>query len=474
MVSILGPQDRDLLRKAMIAIGKAEDSALVVSSACSGTEVHSFAGAALFSVLHFGQGKRLKYKVRFACEKAPSNIAWIQKVLHHAGHDSCIFDDYGKLDGESAECLVHQPGRCFISSGPAGISIIIHTAGFSCKDLSKAKGVPAETRNSTLMDRTGTTGDTFDDLLQHLQSHCPPCYVGENSDELANKQHANYHVFIDAMLQIGYVSEVFALCAEKYRSPARRARAWIIALNLKVCGISSDEAKRLIQLMMQTIARLECGGMDFHDMMLSNTHVVVQKELRARQRKGAALESHPWEQKFGVYVRKHGLDICDCYPPASVRGFPWFACIPPRGQATLGYVMHLHPDWTVVDWAQDVGRPYWSEDTTMYTLVPTSQPFVRKFNRPILGCEALMMQGVPNHFLLQQLACEDDKLTDRCLRDMAGNAYAGATFLAVLIGVLTHLPPHAHIIEQILSMQQVPAHEVAEAPELDDILSCLL
>ena len=100
-------------------------------------------------------------------------------------------------------------------------------------------------------------------------------------------------------------------------------------------------------------------------------------------------------------------------------------------------------------------------------MMPNMNPFVRKFNRPLLGCEALIMQGVPKQMLLKVLAKDDKLLTDACMRDMAGNAYAGSVFMAMLIALLTHLPGMPH--ESLAAA----APSAEEELDLDSILECI-
>ena len=169
MLSKLTKKDRGQLSKTIQAFRR-HGGAFVVSSACSGSEVQAFAGRELFCVLSCGDSEST-CKVRFACEKQPNKITWIKQVAKHLGHDPCIFEDYGSLASDTAECKAHPNRTCFISVGAAGSLVILHTAGFSCKELSKAKSSSTQKQDTILQERAGSTGSTFDDLIAHLHTH---------------------------------------------------------------------------------------------------------------------------------------------------------------------------------------------------------------------------------------------------------------------------------------------------------------
>jgi len=232
-------------------------------------------------------------------------------------------------------------------------------------------------------------------------------------------------------------------------------------------GISREEAAAAIQDMMRVTRSLAVGGLDFHEMMLPDTHPAVLAELSRRQAAAvlASDGSTGWEHNFRAFLAKSGLEITDCYPPPSVRSSPWYCTIPERGQVTLGYLTHLMPGWTAIDWNQDVRRPYFSSSTTLYTLLPNVQPFARRAKRPLIGIECMMLQGIPRQVLLDNAATEA-RVSDACLRDLAGNAFAGTVHVAVLAGVLAGMPAGA------CQGPQPQAAVAADVP-LEDILACV-
>lgn len=484
MIARLDAPSQELFLMALLRV----DKSLPVSSACSGCELQAFCGDALFSL---AEGIDLRYDLVFSCEKDQKKADFISSIVHEArGQHSCIFVDYGDLAQSRSKCWIH----CQDESTPNATCPIvpddrplptIHIAGFSCKDLSKVKSAPQDLLNRALLDN-GTTATTLDNLLAHLASWKPACYLGENAEELAVRAHASYHMFQEMLLKRNYVGDVFLLNASDFGSAARRPRGWIVAFHMDKCGINAEEGRVILSNIHAFVQKMKTGSTDFHDRMLDNTHPLVLQEL-ARRQCSRKEETSGWESRFVAHLRKTGTSMSDCYPPALVRASPWYSTIPDRGQQTMGYLIKMIPDWSVVDSSQDIRRPYHSSGSTMYALTTVVNPWVRRANRPMIGVECLLLQGFPEEVLMKRLdmAVTDNDSTandpahvpythDLVLKDLAGNAFSAEVVLAVLAGLLTYAPPA--VFQKIVKEVQPQDEEAPVANSADDvsaILNCI-
>ena len=106
---------------------------LTLGSACSGSEVARVAAELVCRNLG------VECVTVFACEKVPNKISWITKVDEllkkdgvRAGSDVCVFTDIDNLSVRRAWCALHK-SSCAINP------VLIFTAGFSCKTMSKLR-----------------------------------------------------------------------------------------------------------------------------------------------------------------------------------------------------------------------------------------------------------------------------------------------------------------------------------------------
>lgn len=389
-----------------------------------------FAGKALL------KQSGVEYESVSSCESDKRKQKFIKKVVHaFTGEAVCVFAEYADLANKTADCALHRC-KCLVTdpSKPP----LIHIAGFSCKDLSKLKSMKGEQRACVLSQRQGSSGTTFDALTKYLVTHEIPIYIGENVEELANVKSDNLFYFLETMREAGYAAVVQVLNAEDYKCAAKRKRSWIIAINMKRCGLNDDAAEALAHDMMATVKRLACGASDLQAFLLKDTNQRVLDELKRRQEQTSVAQESNWQPKVMSALHKVGLSMSDCYPSLLLRASPWYATLTEREQITLGYLEKMHPAAGILDLSQDLSRPFVAEgNALMFCIVPSCKPFLKKNRRPLLGWEALRIQGLPDAVLESDPM---ESMSDSLCKDLAGNAFAGSVFLAVLIGVLSHMP----------------------------------
>ena len=107
----------------------------------------------------------------------------------------------------------------------------------------------------------------------------------------------------------------------------------------------------------------------------------------------------------------------------------------------------------VLNVSQNVDRGFASSRYAICPcLTPQGLPYVSNRGGPLLGLEALSLQGLPIDELLLTRESEDN------LRDLAGNAMSstvvGACIIAALINGIDHLEPVAGRIEDKMDVDE--------------------
>lgn len=122
----------------------------------------------------------------------------------------------------------------------------------------------------------------------------------------------------------------------------------------------------------------------------------------------------------------------------------------------------------VVDFSQNVDRTENFHYGRSGCVTPGGHPVITLYWRPVLGIEALALQGIERHSII--LSNE----TDRQLRDLAGNAMTttavGAIILSTIISFQTHATITAKFRETHLAAMAPPTdlrHEMDEAAAMD-------
>jgi hypothetical protein len=106
-------------------------------------------------------------KLLYSCEIAKVNQEYIKKFIHKlidADEEPCGFKDIAHMKNEMAACFVHDKEGCKTPS--ADNPAYLDAAGFSCKTMSKMCSTPLADKRKCLQEKTGSSGITFDGLLE--------------------------------------------------------------------------------------------------------------------------------------------------------------------------------------------------------------------------------------------------------------------------------------------------------------------
>ena len=107
----------------------------------------------------------------------------------------------------------------------------------------------------------------------------------------------------------------------------------------------------------------------------------------------------------------------------------------PREADILGILMAKSPDASLFEISQHADRARASEGNLANTVIPATTWWHSKRQRLIVGWELARLQLIP----VDEIPGASS-FPQRLLADLAGNAFDGASFLCVLMAVLSSIP----------------------------------
>ena len=174
-------------------------------------------------------------------------------------------------------------------------------------------------------------------------------------------------------------------------------------------------------------------------------------------------DSAAWRKKLQTLCDKKGIDPRKLAVPDRIQASPWFSTLGKREQMGVAYNVAAHPSVTSLDVYQSADRMFKGYSRILTPIVPSSKIFLTSGEcRLVTGVERLVLQGFWEDIVLDILNREHGEgFSDTALRDLAGNAWTGTVFVAVLIGLLVRVPLPRRMEEQ---------GPPADVEELDDLL----
>ena len=413
--------------------------ALSVGSMCSGSEVWCLALHTLFQVLGVG-----KVKSKFACECVRAKAAFIHQVVHETilGDTAvCCFTDimdmHGHVDGKAA-CHVHQQ-RCCIATGQAGPQLV--SVGFSCKNLSRlfSSKRPEHQRKDWLAAQAGSTGQTFAGMLSYVDNAEPPLLHFENVPDLLADHSWPY--LIEQFRQRGYVVQGMLLQSDKYGCPQSRTRVHGLAVHLRQCRLDMEAAEAFFKHFWAAVAQMEMDPLPLDMFPLPDDDEYITGELtriQANRPDIVKTDDKEWRRTQDTFLKQQGIRWGQCVAPEAQRASPWFATMPPRERMIVAYAIQTNPDIVAADVSQSIERSASNKTALVRTLHPGGKVWLFKRKRPLMGIEALCMQG----FGLKMLrdCVMRVVFTDSLAKDLAGNSYTGSVVMAFLTALILHWP----------------------------------
>ena len=398
------------------------------------------------------------YETTIGAESDPKKLKWIVDYLNIeilkkciCGSCPCMLRELNDLRKVVAPCHTHGK-PCQTRIGKATNLMLI--VGFSCKDLCPLKHTPdmpgGKAQHQILRKGIGSSGATFKATIEILALGETPVYIGENNEEIAVLSGDDNAFIHESLNEIGFVALIKFLDAPKGGSRANRKRAWIIALNPGLLGMTVMEARDALTLMAQFLDKICCLKKPMQkttDYLLKNDHAWIKRRLKSREdHKGAAAKSSKssdgnWAEYTGEALEAENIQWSTLELPAGQEG-PWFDALPDRLKVSLKYNFFTHPDGTSFDLYQKIQRVFVGKNEILTAIVAGSEIWLPRVARLLTGWELLRYQGCPAEVLDMKML-DSCGITDAVMKDLAGNMFNMYSFLPVLLAVLTCLPPAA-------------------------------
>jgi site-specific DNA-cytosine methylase len=430
-----------------------------MSSACTGSGMAEVVHAELARMLD------LPSQVAFSCEKVKTKREFYMSVVcPHLSEHGCMFEDMTALPGLVASCTVHG----HVCKVPTRTNV--HVCGFSCRDLSKLNNTwSAAERATVLQKQLGTSGKTFAALTNFANKAKPRCMILENVDELDDKGEPNPNLdfLYEVMSVIGYSVGQKTLVSTSFGLPQGRKRVYLVCVHNESFGLNCSRGQALVERVLQQVDNLHFETKSMYHFLLPPNHPHLLRELQAVQCKAeseAVPASAGWPAEHEALFKSKGISWKDMQPSQAMSSSPWYQKLTRRKREILNYHTFRARRFedsakgplTTVDLSQSIGRASTGYRGICQTLTPKMSTWMVAHHgsdannldkaacemlpqpgRPMLGVEAMMIQGFPLDWLVDDMeVC----IPNAQLLDLAGNAFSSTVFAAVYLSLLAELP----------------------------------
>ncbi|KAJ3235803.1 hypothetical protein HDU81_000159 [Chytriomyces hyalinus] len=421
---------------------------LRVATMCSGTESPLLAIKLISDALSakLGVPDILKVHHVFSCEIEPFKQAYIDRNFS----PPILFRDVKELSNKVATTaygsLVPVPGN---------VDILI--AGTSCVDYSSLN-------NKKLgIESGGESGDTFNGMLGWVDTHRPPLVI------LENVCGAPWDMVVDKFDGIGYDAAFMRADTKHYYIPHTRTRVYLIALSRDDnLGYSSDLAEKW-KSVFKSISRKASTPLEDYLLPTDDPRIHIARQDLAKQ-KDVSSSSSNRRTDWSRCESRHAFARINeelgnkrpltAWSEGGMSNYPDYAWNDWGRTQTdrvldLSDINYLRIAKTGVDvmyktlvWnlSQNVDRNTASSHPGVCPcLTPTMIAYITNRGGPLVGIEALSLQGIPVDELLLTRETEDQ------LADLAGNAMTstvvGAAFLAAIVVGVNGLVAQKKLLE---------------------------
>lgn len=419
------PQVQDLAEH----LGKRK---LRVATMCSGTESPLLALGLISRAIKRIYGKTLEVEHVFSCEIEPFKQAYIERNFQ----PPILFRDVCELGEEEATTAYGAKVPV-----PGNVDVLI--AGTSCVDYSNLNNKKLD------LDAGGESGRTFAGMLSWVTKTRPPIVILEN---VCNGPWPRMQEKFEAK---GYSAHFERLDTKHYYIPHTRQRGYMMCIDVKGSSIPRMWGSAMKDLARPTNCSLEEFLLPGDDPRIHHARQNLIKSDRSAATKGRTVDWTRCEtrhQKMRLEERLGNKRPLTFWQEAGLCKLPDFAW-GDWGLAQVERVLDLMDIlfikgaragidtcfktqvWNLsqnVDRNSSTGKP-----GICPCLTPTMIPYLTNRGGPMVGLEALSMQGLPIDELLLTKETEDQ------LADLAGNAMSttvvGTAIIAALVLSKKHL-----------------------------------
>ncbi|KAI0831805.1 hypothetical protein BC628DRAFT_1311075 [Trametes gibbosa] len=397
-----------------------------VATMCSGTESPLLAlGLIQRSILeHYGV--TLEYEHVFSCEIEPFKQAYIERNFQ----PPLLFRDVCELGEDEATTAYGA-----LAPVPGDVDLLV--AGTSCVDYSNLNN------EKQGIEANGESGRTFRGMMSWVKNHRPPLVILENVCGAPWDKVAGYFA------TNGYSAEHLRVDTKTFYIPHTRTRVYLLAVDQKRSNMP-DAWKSLIQkLRRPASSTLDAFLLPTDDPRI---HQARQKLASEGHAGGPARGRTDWGRCESRHQRARLEEQLGTKRPLTSWEEGGFCKLPDFAWNDWG-VGQVERVWDLMDisllrsakkgvdasfktqvWnlSQNVDRSTGaSKPGICPCLTPSMIPYITNRGGPMVGLEALSMQGLPVDELLLTRETEDQ------LADLAGNAMSttvvGACMLAALV-----------------------------------------
>jgi site-specific DNA-cytosine methylase len=307
------------------------------------------------------------YETRLTSEIDAKKRQWCLAMMQAreaagAGAPGCTFHDIHDLVKSAAACDTHT--RCSPRCSTSSCTIAV--GGWSCKTFSSLQ-LGSRPKN-VLLEGHGTTGDTFQGLMNYLSKHPSLLvYIGENLEQVAKLAGPERDTMLDKFFEIGWSADSESLQANEFGAATSRSRAWIVALNHKQLGMSPERAQEIISNIFGIVDKLKIEPESLDSFLLDSdadeVDAYLEHTLKAQQEDGATTAqrsasssslagSTSWQGDLERLLCDEGLPWSQLRAPEEVSNSPWWRTFTYRDKCNLSYQLYKHPTC----WGTDVSQ----------------------------------------------------------------------------------------------------------------------
>ncbi|KAJ7446763.1 hypothetical protein FB451DRAFT_1291430 [Mycena latifolia] len=401
---------------------------LRVATMCSGTESPLLALELIQKAILDQHGLDFQVEHVFSCEIEPFKQAYIERNFH----PPLLFRDVCELGNDEAHTAYGA-----LAPVPGDVDLLV--AGTSCVDYSNLNNVKQG------IDAKGESGQTFRGMLGWVKQHRPPIVILENVCS------APWARVAEEFEKIGYSAKSSRFDTKFFYIAHTRTRVYLIAVDAK----SSKIPDQWLRLVTQDLKRPASSTLDAFLLPSDDPRIhqarqkLVKESYNALDRRTGRTDWNRCERRHerarsDEYLgKKRPLTNWDDGGSCSLPDYSWSDW--GIGQVErvwdLMDILYLRsakkgidPSYKTQVWnlSQNVDRTHGSSKVGICPcLTPSMIPYITNRGGPMVGLEALAMQGLPVDKLLLTRETEDQ------LADLAGNAMSttvvGACILAALV-----------------------------------------
>ncbi|KAF8338028.1 uncharacterized protein EI90DRAFT_3279585 [Cantharellus anzutake] len=412
---------------------KIEGRPLRVATMCSGTESPLLALGLISRFLKEDQRVNLQIEHVFSCEIEPFKQAYIERNFN----PPILFRDVCELGEEYATTAYGAKAEV-----PGNVDVLI--AGTSCVDYSTLNNSQQD------IDANGESGRTFRGMLSWVARHRPSIVL------LENVCGAPWDRVVEKFEKVDYSAKHIRLDTKNYYIPHTRSRGYLVAINgLRHSQWPVQWEKKVIQMSRPTSSTLDAFLLATDDPRIHIARKKLVHEALAYERKtgydwGKCESRHQKARHEEQLGNRRPLTGWEEGGTAKMPTFCWndwcaaqvdrvwdLMDVTTLRAAALGKdPLYKTEVWNL---SQNVDRQIGSSRIGIAPcLTPTMIPYITNRGGPMVGMEALGLQGLPVDELLLTRETEDQ------LADLAGNAMSSTvvgTAVAVALVVAEKLFP---------------------------------